>query len=70
MFRTDCYLFFFQMCPVSGFVQFLTVLVLLLLLCHRIVAQWTVNYQPLSDPIHMNQAVDVNYNLTGKLIEA
>lgn len=54
------------MCPISGFVQFLTVVVILLLLAHKVVTEWTVNFQPLKDPIHMYETVNVNFTLTGK----
>lgn len=54
------------MCPVSGFVQLLTVVVLLFLLCHKVLAEWTVNVQPLSDPVHMHETVNVNFSLIGK----
>lgn len=54
------------MCPISGLVQFLIVLVTLLLICHGVISQkFGISYKPNNPTVHMYQAVNIDFNITG-----
>lgn len=55
------------MCPISGLVQLLIVVVSLLLICQGVIAQtWNVRYSHEEPTIHMYDSLDVQFNVTGK----
>uniref|UniRef100_A0A6P7G2V1 P3 protein-like isoform X2 n=1 Tax=Diabrotica virgifera virgifera TaxID=50390 RepID=A0A6P7G2V1_DIAVI len=52
------------MCPISGLVQFLIVLVTVLLVCHAVIVKsCKVTFKPNSTKIHMYDSVQVAYNV-------
>ncbi|XP_023019032.1 hepatic sodium/bile acid cotransporter isoform X2 [Leptinotarsa decemlineata] len=54
-----------MMCPISGLVQFLIVLVTLLLMCHAVVVRsFSVKFNPNSTTVHMYSKAEIQYEIT------
>lgn len=54
------------MCPISGMVQFLIVVVTLLLLCHAtLIRSLEIIFEPKNVTVHMYESVPIRYSLVG-----